>query len=84
MINLNNIAYVVLTRSYTQTLHIIIIQGVPKKVSVKPNLELQNLGGVFLGVKNNSKNFGNQKISRLFSKIFIKWTLFVKKIEKIL
>ena len=33
------------------------IQGVPKKVSVKPTLEFENLGGVFLGVKNNSKNF---------------------------
>ena len=60
------------------------LQGVPKKMSIKPNLEFQNLGGVFLGVKNNSKNFGNKKNSRLFSKIFIKWTLFVKKIEKIL
>ena len=38
------------------------VQGVPKKMSVKPNLEFQNLGGVFLGVKNNSKNFGNKKI----------------------
>ena len=36
-------------------------QGVPKKVSVKPIFEFQTLGGVFLGVKNNSKNFGNQK-----------------------
>ena len=38
------------------------VQGVPKKMSVKPNLEFQNLGGVFLGVENNSKNFGNKKI----------------------
>ena len=60
------------------------IQGVPKKVSVKPTLEFQNLGGVFLGVKNNSKNFENKKNSRLFSKILSKWTLFVRKLQKIL
>ena len=36
--------------------------GCPKKMSIKPNLEFQNLGGVFKGVKNNSKNFGNKKI----------------------
>ena len=62
----------------------LIIQGVPKKVSVKPTLEFQNLGGVFLGVKNNSKNFENKKNSRLFSKILSKWTLFVIKLQKIL
>ena len=60
------------------------VQGVPKKVSVKPTLEFQNLGGVFLGVKNNSKNFENKKNSRLFSKILSKWTLFVRKLQKIL
>ena len=38
------------------------IQGVPKKVSVKPIFKFQTLGGVFFGVKNNSKNFGNKKI----------------------
>ena len=37
------------------------LQSVPKKVSVKPIFEFQTLGGVFLGVKNNSKNFENQK-----------------------
>ena len=60
------------------------VQGVPKKVSVKPNLEFQNLGGVFLRVANNSKNFGNKKNSRLFSKILSKWTLFIRKMQKIL
>ena len=39
-----------------------IIQGVPKKVSVKPIFKFQTLGGVFFGVKNNSKNFGNKDI----------------------
>ena len=38
------------------------VQGVPKIVSVKPIFEFQTLGGVLLGVKNNSKNFGNKKI----------------------
>ena len=42
------------------------------------------LGGVFLGVKNNSKNSGNKKDIRLFSKILSKWTLFIKKMQKIL
>ena len=42
------------------------------------------LGGVFLGVKNNSKNSGNQKDTRLFSKILSKWTFLSKKMEKIL
>ena len=37
------------------------------------------LGGVFLGVKNNSKNFGNKKNIGLFSKILSKWTLFYSK-----
>ena len=56
-----------------------IIQGVPKKVSVKPIFEFQTLGGVFLGVKNNSKNFENKKNSRFFSKILSNWTLFSSK-----
>ena len=41
--------------------------GCPKKMSVKPNLEFQTLGGVFLGVKNNSKNFGNKQAEKLKS-----------------
>ena len=55
------------------------VQGVPKKVSVKPIFEFETLGGVFLGVKNNSKNFGNKNNSRFFSKILSKWTLFSSK-----
>ena len=58
------------------------IQGVPKKMSVKPNLEFLTLGRVFLGVKNNSKNFGNKKIIRLLSKILSKLTLFIRKMQK--
>ena len=60
------------------------LQGVPKKVSVKPIFEFQTSGWVFLGVKNNSKNFGNKKNSRLLSKIWSKWALFVWKMRKIL
>ena len=63
---------------------VICVQGVPKKVSVKPIFEFQNLGGVFLGVKNNSKNFENKKNYRLLSKILSKWTLFVRKRQKIM
>ena len=54
------------------------IQGVPKKVSVKPIFKFQTLGGVFFGVKNNSKNFGNKDF-RFFSKILSNWTLFSSK-----
>ena len=60
----------------------ILIQGVPKKVSVKPIFEFETLGGVFLGVKNNSKNFGNKKNIRLLSKILSKLTLFISKTHK--
>ena len=37
--------------------------------------EFMTLGGVFLGVKNNSKNSGTKKNIRLFSKILSKMTL---------
>ena len=42
------------------------------------------MGGVFLGVKNNSKNFENKKNYRLLSKILSKWTLFIRKRQKIM
>ena len=38
------------------------LQGVPKKIIFKLIFEFLILVGVFLGVKNNSKNFGNKKI----------------------
>ena len=38
-----------------------ILQGVPKKMVIRKGFEFLTLGGVFLGVKNNSKNFGNKK-----------------------
>ena len=37
------------------------LQGVPKKMLLLSSFEFLTLGGVFLGVKNNSKNFGNKK-----------------------
>ena len=40
------------------------------------------MGRVFLGVKNNSKNFGNKKNIRLFSKILSILTLFIKIMKK--
>ena len=56
-----------------------VLQGVPKKIQFKPIFEFLTFGGVFLGVKNNFKNFGNKKNIRLFSKILSKWTLFCSK-----
>ena len=38
------------------------LQGVPKKMGLLSSFEFLGLGGVFLGVKNNSKNFGNKEI----------------------
>ena len=37
------------------------IQGVPKKMPFKPIFEFQTFGGMFSGVKNYIKDFGNQK-----------------------
>ena len=57
----------------------LLLQGVPKKMWFKPIFEFLTLGGVFLGVKNNSKNFKNKKNIRLFSKILSKRTFFNSK-----
>ena len=35
----------------------VLLQGVPKKIVILSGFEFLTLGGVFLGVKNNSKNF---------------------------
>ena len=53
--------------------------GCPKKMWFKPIFEFMTFERVFLGVKNNSKNFGNRKNIELFSKILSKWTLFDSK-----
>ena len=53
--------------------------GCPKKNYLLAHFWVSELGrGVFRG-KNNSKNFGNKKNIRLFSKILSKWTLFCSK-----
>ena len=36
--------------------------GCPKKIGILSSFVFLGLGGVFLGVKNNSKKFGNKKI----------------------
>ena len=56
--------------------------GCPKKIRFKPIFDFLNLGGVFLGVKNNSRNFGNKKNIGLLSKILSKLTLFIRKMRK--
>ena len=55
-----------------------------KKIGLLSSFEFLGLGGVFLGVKNNSKNFGNKKNIGLFSKILSKWAFFIRKMQKIL
>ena len=60
------------------------LQGVPKKIGLLSSFEFLGLGGVFLGVKNNSKNFGNKKNIGLYSKILSKWAFFIRKMQKIL
>ena len=56
--------------------------GCPKKMSIKPIFEFQTLGGVFLGVKNNSKNFGNKKIVGSLAKFWIKQGPFTQNFAK--
>ena len=58
---------------------LVILQGVPKKMVIQKGFEFLTLGGVFLGVKKDSKNFGNKKNTGLFSKILSKWALFCSK-----
>ena len=55
------------------------LQGVPKKMVIMSGFEFLTLRGVFLGVKDNSKNYGTLKNIRLFSKILSKTTLFYSK-----
>ena len=43
------------------------LQGVPKKIGILSSFEFLYLGGVFLGVKNNSENFENKRYLRLSS-----------------
>ena len=48
-----------------------LLQGVPKRIGLLSSFEFLGLRGVFLGVKNNSKNFGNKKISFLWLSFFV-------------
>ena len=48
------------------------LQGVPKKIGILSSFEFLYLGGVFLGVKNNSENFGNKKYIGFYRKILSK------------
>ena len=50
-------------------------KGCPKKITFKLIFEFLGLEGVFLGVKNNSKNVGNKKNIRLLIKILSKWDI---------
>ena len=47
---------------FVLTLVLLYLQGVPKKMVILSGFEFLTLGGVFTGVKNNSKNFGNKTI----------------------
>ena len=49
----------------------VFLQGVPKKMVIWKGFEFLTLGGVFLGVKNNSKNFGNKKILGCLAKFWV-------------
>ena len=46
-----------------------ILLGVPKRIGLLSNFEFLSLGGVFLGVKNNSKNSGMKKNIGIHSKV---------------
>ena len=79
----NNVILAMIFHVVQIELELIYLQGIPKKMVILSGFEFLTLGGVFLGVKNNSKNSGTKKDIRLFSKILSKWTLFIKKMQKI-
>ena len=57
-------------------------QGVPKRMLLLLGFEFLTLGGMFLGVRNSSKNFGNQNIlGCLIQNLFM--TLSVSKCQKL-
>ena len=47
------------------------LQGVPKKIGILSSFEFLGFGGVFTGVENNRKNFGNKENTGLCSKILM-------------
>ena len=58
--------------------------GWPKKNGDSERFWVCDLGRVFLGVKNNSENFGNKKYIGFYRKILSKWAFFIIKKQKIL
>ena len=55
---------------------IVCTTGRPKKMVILSGFEFLTLGGVFLGVKNNSKNSENKKILSCLAKFWVKWPCF--------
>ena len=52
--------------------------GCPKKMVIQKGFEFLTLEGVFLGVKNNSKNFGNKKILGCLAKFWVNGPCFIE------
>ena len=63
--------------SFQNNIFVEIYRVSQKKCGLSPFLSLWPWKGC---LKNNSKNFGNKKNIRLFSKILSKWKIFVRKI----
>ena len=49
--------------------------GCPKKMSLLSGFEFLKFGGVFLGVKNNSENFGDKKKYNVVQPQLVYWPL---------
>ena len=60
------------------------LQGVPKKIGLLSSFEFLGLGGVFLGVKINSKDSGTKKNIWSYTKILSKCAFLIRKMLKIL
>ena len=56
-----------------------ILQGVPKRIGLLSSFEFLGLGGVFLGVKNNSKDSGTKKNIGSYTKILSKCAFLFRK-----
>ena len=66
---------IILFKNFLQHASIKVLYQVSQKNILKLIFEFLSLRGVFLGVQNNSKIFGNKKNIRLFKKFLSKWTL---------
>ena len=58
---------------------VVLLQGVPKKIGLLSSVEFLGWGGVFLGVKNYSKNSEIKKNIGSYGKILSKWAFFIRK-----